>query len=48
MGLVIGLLALSIALVIVGIAVKGILWLAVIGFLLLVASVVTAAVRSPS
>lgn len=47
MGLIIGLIAISIALVMVGIAMKGMLWLMVIGLVLLVVSVGLAAVRGP-
>lgn len=47
MGLIVALIAVSIALVMVGIAMKGMLWLMVLGLILLVVSVGFAAVRGP-
>lgn len=47
MGLIVALVALSIALVMLGIIIKGMLWLMVLGLVLLVVSIGFAAVRGP-
>jgi hypothetical protein len=44
MGLIIALIVVSIAFVVVGIAIKGILWLAAVGALLLIGTFIFAAV----
>lgn len=47
MGLIIALIALSIAFVMIGIIVKSLLWLMFLGIVILVVSIIFAAVRGP-
>lgn len=47
MGLIVALIALSIALVMIGIIVKSMLWLMIVGIVLLVVSIGFAAIRGP-